>query len=168
MYTFNWDNLAVTRLQFNISFLGCKRSVLLFNAMQRVIYHNHLVLCLNCAARASTNESSENISSCFISRCISSSIDWLFDAHQFVYRTPNLARYGFFCEYSMTRLLECVYRFAEQLQGLLSSQTVVAIAYQSSQQLSCLLFANVLRGKFLDSIIFVLLRGELLLRLAIN
>jgi hypothetical protein len=96
MYTFNWDNLAVTRLQFNISFLGCKRSVLLFNAMQRVIYHNHLVLCLNCAARASTNESSENISSCFISRCISSSIDWLFDAHQFVYRTPNLARYGFF------------------------------------------------------------------------
>lgn len=55
----------------------------------------------------------------------------------YVYKTPNLAL-RCFCEYSMTRLLECVYRFAEQLLGLLSSQTVVAID-QNSQQLSCLL-----------------------------
>ena len=56
----------------------------------------------------------------------------------YVYETPYLALRSS-CAYSMTRLLECVYRLAERLQGLLSAQTVVDIDYQNSlQQLCCL------------------------------
>lgn len=81
----------------------------------------------------------------------------------YVYETPNLALRSF-CAYSMTRLLECVYRLAEQLQGLLPAQTVVDIDYQNSlQQPCCLLIEHSGVSLYCN---FDLTVREILLRLA--
>lgn len=60
-----------------------------------------------------------------------------------MYMRPPTSRYGLFVNIQWQRLLECVYRLAEQLQGLLSAQTVVDIDYPNSlQRLCCLLIEH--------------------------
>ena len=93
MYTFNLCNLVFTRLQFNVSFLDCKWFGAAFQQNAECNLSSLFSSAFTLPRRTSAVESTGCISSCFISRCISTSIDWLFDAHQFVYvyKTPNLA-----------------------------------------------------------------------------
>ena len=49
MYTFNLCNLVFTRLQFDASFLDCKRFGVAFQQnADNVIYHHYLIVRLHC------------------------------------------------------------------------------------------------------------------------